>query len=88
MEQLERCSVAQSAECTQIAVKKCTKCKIEKPATTDFFAKAKRCKDGLQFWCKACKSECYQKEKKESDRRKKAFYDSFIDWSAPDYYGE
>ncbi|MGL5395510.1 MAG: hypothetical protein ACRDBQ_09545 [Shewanella sp.] len=69
MEQLERCSVAQSAECTQIAVKKCTKCKIEKPATTDFFAKASRRKDGLQCWCKSCKSERYQKEKDKVKNR-------------------
>lgn len=46
MEQLEQCSVAQSAECTQIAVKKCTKCKIEKPATTDFFCKGEE----MQGW--------------------------------------
>lgn len=74
MEQLERCSVAQSAECTQIAVKKCTKCKIEKPATTDFFAKAKRCKDGLRYWCKACMKKYKESVKDAISAKNKEWY--------------
>jgi len=42
--------------------KYCTKCKQNKP--TYQFSKHNRTKDGLQFWCKACRSE-YDSEHKE-----------------------
>ena len=35
-------------------MKQCTKCKIEYPATTEFFYADKRCKDGLYSWCSVC----------------------------------
>jgi 5-methylcytosine-specific restriction endonuclease McrA len=34
----------------------CSKCGIEKPATTEFFHRSKRTKDGLNTHCKACKA--------------------------------
>ena len=35
-------------------LKTCTKCGIEKPATSEFFSRNSKCKDGLNFWCKSC----------------------------------
>jgi 5-methylcytosine-specific restriction endonuclease McrA len=37
-----------------VAVKKCSKCGEEKPATTDFFYKEKKGVLGLHSWCKEC----------------------------------
>lgn len=34
--------------------KTCSKCNREFPATTEYFGRNKRGKDGLQAWCKAC----------------------------------
>ena len=34
----------------------CTKCKQEKPATTEFFPIHKGKKSGLDSWCRACRS--------------------------------
>jgi hypothetical protein len=36
---------------------RCTRCGNEKPATTQFFPKNKRKKNGLDSWCKPCRSE-------------------------------
>jgi ribosomal protein L40E len=35
-------------------MKVCSKCGAEKPATSEFFAKAKECRDGLSGHCKVC----------------------------------
>jgi hypothetical protein len=40
-------------------MKKCTKCGVEKPLSE--FTKKKSNKDGLDLWCKTCKSICSQK---------------------------
>ena len=72
MEQLEQCSVAQSAECTQIAVKKCTKCKIEKPATNQFFGPEKRRKCGLRSRCRECDRE-HGRSAKAKEINKKSY---------------
>ena len=48
--------------------KVCNKCGEEKPATTEYFWKAKSCKDGLRGQCKDCMKEYkkeYYKENKE-----------------------
>ena len=35
-------------------MKKCCKCKISKPPTTEYFYKSKKWKDGLTYECKEC----------------------------------
>lgn len=70
MEQLEQCSVARSAECTQIAAKKCTKCKIEKPTTNQFFGPDKRRKYGLRSRCRECDREHGRSEKAKEINKK------------------
>lgn len=37
--------------------KRCLKCKQIKPATSEYFHKHKKEKDGLNCWCKECKKE-------------------------------
>jgi hypothetical protein len=32
----------------------CSKCKIEKPSTSEFFGKHKKTADNLHYWCKQC----------------------------------
>lgn len=52
--------------------KACNKCKIEKPATTEYFSKCAGFKDGLQYTCKEC-VQVYRIENKEeinASRRK------------------
>ena len=44
-----------------ISLKTCTKCKKTYPATTDYFHKHKKRKDGFDPWCKQCKKEYAQK---------------------------
>jgi hypothetical protein len=39
-----------------IVWQKCTKCGRELPATLEFFSAKKTCKDGLNSYCKSCKS--------------------------------
>jgi hypothetical protein len=36
-------------------MKHCSRCKTFKPPTSEFFARTKKNKDGLDFWCLACK---------------------------------
>jgi len=50
-------------------MKTCTKCKCEKEANE--FAKHSKNKDGLQVWCKACKSE--ESKKPQHKQRQKAY---------------
>lgn len=38
-------------------VKACSRCKVEKPLTTEFFSPLKKARDGLHSWCKACLAE-------------------------------
>jgi len=47
--------------------KKCTKCKVEKPMTTEYFS---RMKDGFQFQCKECRKK-YHTDKREEILRKR-----------------
>ena len=46
----------------------CNKCGEEKPATTDYFRKAKANKDGLRGQCKDCIKE-YEKQYRQENRR-------------------
>lgn len=34
----------------------CTKCKVNKPRTTEFFPPHNKCKDGLDSWCRVCRA--------------------------------
>jgi hypothetical protein len=52
-------------------MKTCTKCKEEK--VLDAFGKCKREKDGLQHWCKACKSHHYQSNKESICKKQKEY---------------
>jgi hypothetical protein len=55
-------------------LKKCTKCKKEKPATTEFFYKCKKVKSGLSGSCKVCcaeKQRKFQQSEKGKEWRKK-----------------
>lgn len=56
------------------ALKRCSKCRVEKPATTDFFARSSRVKSGLKSQCKECASleaKTYN-DKKFAARREQA----------------
>lgn len=37
-------------------VKCCTRCKQEKPRTTEYFPPHNKCKDGLDSWCRICRA--------------------------------
>ena len=41
--------------------KYCKRCGEDKPATTQFFYRDSKLKDGLAFYCKSCKSEMHKK---------------------------
>ena len=45
-------------------MKTCTKCKVEKPATVEYFYTNKRHKNGLKSWCKVCwyKQQCQYRQ--------------------------
>jgi len=49
-------------------MKKCSKCGIEKPATTEYFG---RLKSGFQSWCKQCKSEHHLANREEILKKNK-----------------
>lgn len=55
-------------------MKKCCKCKIEKPL--EEFSKDKRAKDGKQGRCKACNKAHYEANKELALERMKAYYES------------
>jgi HNH endonuclease len=48
-------------------VKKCTRCKLEKPL--EFFYREKKTKDGLKYFCKKCSNECKQLHNKGLDAK-------------------
>jgi 5-methylcytosine-specific restriction endonuclease McrA len=49
--------------------KRCTKCGIEYPSTTEFFNLNSRSKDGLHVWCLSCRA-AYRSANRERDRAK------------------
>ncbi len=53
-------------------MKKCTKCKIEKPLTE--FYKDKNSKDGYGFYCKSCKNEWYNEWYKSNKESRAEYY--------------
>lgn len=55
-------------------MKTCTKCGVEKPATTEMFAKNSRKKDGLQCHCKVCQAEYRSTHKKEILETSREYY--------------
>lgn len=48
------------AELADKGLKRCTKCEQIKPMTNEYFNKSSDRKDGLQAYCKVCKSDLYQ----------------------------
>lgn len=46
--------------------KKCSKCGVEKPATTEYFG---RLKDGFQSWCKECKKKDHAKHREQRNKK-------------------
>lgn len=41
-------------------MKRCSRCKVVHPATTEFFTVRRRAKDGLSEYCKTCRKQQYQ----------------------------
>jgi hypothetical protein len=67
-----------------MALKACTKCKKEYPATTEFFFREVKNKQGLAYFCKTCSSQRVREwEKKNPVRfstfKKRALLNSKID---------
>lgn len=62
----------------KVLTKICSKCGEEKPATTEYFGKDKRNKDGLNGQCKDCRkeyqSQWYKENKEEAKERQKQHY--------------
>ena len=59
--------------------KKCNKCGVSKPATTEYFHRHRRQKDGLDGTCKDCKRELgakrYKEKRDEILNQKKDYYE-------------
>ena len=58
-------------------MKTCTRCKMEKQATPEYFYRRKTSKDGLNSNCKDCDKE-YRKQKQAKNKNKKFIYDDKI----------
>ena len=64
---------------TEVVYKTCSKCKVSKPATKEFFYTNFSKSDNLDGWCKSCHKKCKQEHsiinsihtKKRHDERKK-----------------
>lgn len=61
-------------------MKQCNKCKIEYPATTEYFCRRSSQPDGLNVWCKSCKKE-YDKQYLKTPQGKKVQYKSQLKYS-------
>ena len=59
--------------------KECNKCGVSKPATTEYFHRHRRQKDGLDGTCKDCKRELgakrYKEKRDEILNQKKDYYE-------------
>ena len=49
-------------------MKKCTRCKVEKPADTEHFPPHNKCRDGLDSWCRKCRAT-YRSETRRGQYR-------------------
>ncbi len=49
--------------------KACTKCKVEKPMTTEYFPPHNKCRDGLDSWCRDCRNS-YRRSTRRGRYRK------------------
>lgn len=47
--------------------KRCTRCKQELPATSDYFSRNKRQKDGLYYYCRPCAAEIKRNPERQKD---------------------
>ena len=56
-------------------MKKCSKCKIEKPYSE--FSKHKKKKDGYQPFCKSCNKEYKKQYQKDNAERYKEYYKEY-----------
>ncbi len=57
-----------------VRMKKCTKCKVEYPATREYFSTHKKTKDGLETRCHACireKNRLYREKNNEKEKARK-----------------
>jgi hypothetical protein len=54
----------------------CTSCKIEYPATSEYFHKDKNLKSGLKYACKNCANKAMQKYYSENTEKMKQLYHS------------
>jgi len=53
-----------------VKTKICTKCGKKKPATLEFFHKANKYKDGLQYECKECRQKYHKKHYRKTGAKK------------------
>ena len=51
-------------------IKKCTKCKMEFPATKAFFYRDAKAGDGLRSWCRDCTKKAVKNSSSSKYRRK------------------
>ena len=49
-------------------MKTCTKCKVEKPKTLEYFTKHPKTKDGYDTWCRECKNTQAKKDIKNQNK--------------------
>jgi hypothetical protein len=57
--------------------KACTNCKIEYPATSEYFHKDRNLKSGLKYACKNCANKAMQKYYSENTEKMKQLYHSW-----------
>lgn len=63
----------------QTELKKCSKCKIDKIASFDFFPKCNGNSDGFSYWCKECHSN-HQKNRMISEQEKQRNRERALIW--------
>ena len=56
-----------------LPTKKCGKCGVEKPATSEYFRARKALKDGLSSWCKDCHKAYYEEHKPQILERQREY---------------
>lgn len=77
IEEVRKEAIAHKAEIeirkseVELKYKKCSKCRIKKPATLEFFYKVKNAEDGLRSYCKECERKVAIKRDKVAIKRDK-----------------